>query len=112
MRRTLSLYSGLSVSLLCLFGKHECRFVRHLASLSEHSRCNRDSYTPAAFADTHSPQKHSADASEMTIFVATEESGEIVGTIACLWSRQAGRRPHSRNGDTSQCAGHRCAADC
>jgi ribosomal protein S18 acetylase RimI-like enzyme len=44
----------------------------------------RDSYTPAAFADTIlTPETIQRRFQEMTVFVATEKSGEIVGTIAC-----------------------------
>jgi predicted N-acetyltransferase YhbS len=44
----------------------------------------RDSYTSAAFADTIlTPETIAKRLQEMTVFVATEESGEIIGTIAC-----------------------------
>jgi len=44
----------------------------------------RDSYTPAAFADTIlTPERMQKRFQEMTVFIATEKSGEIVGTIAC-----------------------------
>ena len=55
-----------------------------LACLSAAFEVYRDSYTPAAFADTilteETLQKRFR---EMTVFVATDSSGEINGTIAC-----------------------------
>jgi len=44
----------------------------------------RDNYTPGAFADTVLTTETIAKRlQEMTMFVAIEKSGEIVGTIAC-----------------------------
>jgi hypothetical protein len=44
----------------------------------------RDSYTSGAFADTVLTAETIAKRlQKMTVFVATEKSGEIVGTIAC-----------------------------
>jgi N-acetylglutamate synthase-like GNAT family acetyltransferase len=55
-----------------------------LACLSAAFGMYRDSYTPTAFADTIlTPETLQRRFQEMTVFVATEESGEIVGTIAC-----------------------------
>ena len=55
-----------------------------LACLSAAFEVYRDSYTPAAFADTIlTPERMQKRLQEMTVFVATEKSGEIVGTIAC-----------------------------
>lgn len=55
-----------------------------LACLSAAFEVYRDSYTPAAFADTilteETLQKRLR---EMTVFVTTNSSGGIVGTIAC-----------------------------
>jgi ribosomal protein S18 acetylase RimI-like enzyme len=55
-----------------------------LACLAAAFEVHRDSYTPAAFADTVlTPETMQRRLQEMTVFVATAESGEIVGTIAC-----------------------------
>ena len=55
-----------------------------LACLSAAFQEYRDSYTSGAFAETVLTADTLAKRlQEMTIFVATEESGEIVGTIAC-----------------------------
>jgi GNAT superfamily N-acetyltransferase len=55
-----------------------------LACLSAAFEAYRDRYTPAAFVDTIlSPETITERLRKMTVFVATEESGEIVGTIAC-----------------------------
>jgi ribosomal protein S18 acetylase RimI-like enzyme len=55
-----------------------------LACLSAAFEKYRDNYTPGAFADTIlSADTIAKRLQEMTVFVATEESGEIVGTIAC-----------------------------
>ena len=55
-----------------------------LACLCAAFEVYRDSYTPAAFADTIlTPETLQGRFQEMTVFVATGESGEIVGTIAC-----------------------------
>ena len=55
-----------------------------LACLSAAFEVYRDSYTPAAFADTIlTAETLQGRSQEMTVFVATEESGEIIGTIAC-----------------------------
>ena len=55
-----------------------------LACLSAAFEVYRGSYTPAAFADTVlTPETLRRRLQEMTVFVATEKSGEIVGTIAC-----------------------------
>jgi ribosomal protein S18 acetylase RimI-like enzyme len=55
-----------------------------LACLSAAFEVYRDSYTPAAFADTIlTPETMQRRFQEMTVFVATENSLEIVGTIAC-----------------------------
>ncbi|HYL14596.1 MAG TPA: GNAT family N-acetyltransferase [Terriglobales bacterium] len=55
-----------------------------LACLSAAFEVYRDSYTEAAFADTIlTPETIERRFQEMTVFVATEKSGEIVGTIAC-----------------------------
>jgi GNAT superfamily N-acetyltransferase len=44
----------------------------------------RDSYTSDAFTDTVlTAETIARRLQEMTVFVATEESGEIIGTIAC-----------------------------
>jgi len=55
-----------------------------LACLAAAFEVYRDRYTPAAFADTilNSETIHGR-LQAMTVFVATAESGEIVGTIAC-----------------------------
>jgi N-acetylglutamate synthase-like GNAT family acetyltransferase len=54
------------------------------ACLSAAFEVYRDSYTPAAFADTIlTPETMQRRFQEMTVFVATEKSGEIIGTIAC-----------------------------
>jgi len=85
MRRTLSLYSGLSVeSLVPIRKATSADSSGILACLSAAFEVYRDSYTPAAFADTTlTAETLRGRFQEMTIFVATEESGEIVGTIAC-----------------------------
>jgi ribosomal protein S18 acetylase RimI-like enzyme len=55
-----------------------------LACLAAAFEVYRDSYTPAAFADTIlNSETIQGRLQEMTVFVATAESGEIVGTIAC-----------------------------
>ena len=55
-----------------------------LACLSAAFEVYRDSYTPAAFADTIlTAETLRGRFEEMTVFVATEEPGEIIGTIAC-----------------------------
>jgi len=55
-----------------------------LACLSAAFEVYRDSYTPAAFADTIlTPETMQRRFQGMTVFVATGKSGEIVGTIAC-----------------------------
>jgi len=55
-----------------------------LSCLSAAFEVYRNSYTPAAFVDTIlTPETIKGRLQEMTIFVATEKSGEIVGTIAC-----------------------------
>jgi len=55
-----------------------------LARLSAAFEVYRDSYTPAAFADTIlTPETLHGRLQVMTVSVATETSGEIVGTIAC-----------------------------
>ena len=55
-----------------------------LACLSAAFEVYRDSYTPAAFAETIlTPETMQRRFQEMTVFVATEKSGEIIGTIAC-----------------------------
>jgi len=55
-----------------------------LACLSAAFEAYRDSYTPAAFADTVlTPETMQRRFQGMTVFVATGKSGEIVGTIAC-----------------------------
>jgi ribosomal-protein-alanine N-acetyltransferase len=55
-----------------------------LACLSAAFEKYRESYTSGAFADTIlTPETLEVRLQEMTIFVATEKSGEIVGTIAC-----------------------------
>jgi GNAT superfamily N-acetyltransferase len=55
-----------------------------LACLSAAFEVYRGSYTPAAFADTIlTAETLQGRSQEMTVFVATDESGEIVGTIAC-----------------------------
>jgi len=55
-----------------------------LACLAAAFEVYRESYTPAAFADTAlTPETIQGRFQEMTVFVATMESGEIVGTIAC-----------------------------
>jgi N-acetylglutamate synthase-like GNAT family acetyltransferase len=55
-----------------------------LGCLSAAFEVYRDSYTPAAFADTIlTPETMQRRFQEMTVFVATEKSGEIIGTIAC-----------------------------
>jgi N-acetylglutamate synthase-like GNAT family acetyltransferase len=54
------------------------------ACLSAAFEVHRDSYTPAALADTIlTAEILQGRFQEVTVFVATEESGEIVGTIAC-----------------------------
>jgi GNAT superfamily N-acetyltransferase len=51
-----------------------------LACLSAAFEVYRDSYTPAAFADTIlTPETMQRRFQEMTVFVATEKSGEIIG---------------------------------
>jgi len=55
-----------------------------LACLSAAFEVYRGSYTAAAFADTIlTPETLQRRLQEMIVFVATEKSGEIVGTIAC-----------------------------
>ena len=55
-----------------------------LACLSAAFEVYRDSYTHAAFADTIlTPETIQRRLQEMTVFVETEKSGVIVGTIAC-----------------------------
>ena len=55
-----------------------------LACLSAAFEAYRDSYTPAAFADTIlTPETIQRRLQEMTVFIETEKSGAIVGTIAC-----------------------------
>lgn len=55
-----------------------------LACLSAAFEVYRDSYTPAAFADTIlSEETLQRRLRKMTVFVAADNSGEIVGTIAC-----------------------------
>jgi ribosomal protein S18 acetylase RimI-like enzyme len=55
-----------------------------IACLSAAFEVYRDSYTAAAFADTIlTPETIERRFQEMTVFVATGKSGEIVGTIAC-----------------------------
>ncbi len=55
-----------------------------LACLSAAFEMYRDGYTAAAFADTIlTPETIQVRLQEMNVFVATEKSGEIVGTIAC-----------------------------
>ena len=55
-----------------------------LACLSAAFEVYRDKYTAAAFADTVlTTETLHGRFQEMTVFVATENSGEIVGTIAC-----------------------------
>ena len=55
-----------------------------LACLSAAFEVYRDSYTPAAFADTIlTPETIKRRLQEMSVFVETEKSGVIVGTIAC-----------------------------
>ena len=55
-----------------------------LACLSAAFEVYRDSYTPDAFADTIlTTETMQRRFQEMTVFVATNNSGEIVGTIAC-----------------------------
>ncbi len=55
-----------------------------LVCLSAAFEVYRGSNTPAAFADTVlTPETLRRRLQEMTVFVATEKSGEIVGTIAC-----------------------------
>ncbi len=44
----------------------------------------RSSYTPAAFLDTvRTPETIGQRLKDMYVFVATDESGQIIGTIAC-----------------------------
>ena len=87
---------------------YECRFVRHPrvplrsirgVSRQLHSRCVCRHHTHRR----NTPRTLSRDDH-------IRSNGGIRRDCwhDCLWSRQAGRRPHSRNGDTSQCAGHRC----
>src|SRR2546422_2757636 len=85
MRRTLSLYSRLSVESLVPIRKATSADTSGiLACLSAAFEVYRGSYTPAAFADTVlTPETLRRRLQEMTVFVATEKSGEIVGTIAC-----------------------------
>ena len=55
-----------------------------IACLSAAFEVYRDSYTLAAFADTVlTPETIQRRLQEMTVFVETQESGVIVGTIAC-----------------------------
>ena len=55
-----------------------------LACLSAAFAEYRDSYTLGAFADTVlTAESITRRLREMTVFVATRASGEIVGTIAC-----------------------------
>jgi predicted N-acetyltransferase YhbS len=55
-----------------------------LASLSAAFDEYRDSYTSGAFADTVlTAESIAGRLQEMIVFVATDKSGEIVGTIAC-----------------------------
>jgi ribosomal protein S18 acetylase RimI-like enzyme len=55
-----------------------------LACLSAAFEQYRDSYTSAAFTDTVLTVETIAKRlQDMTVFVATDKSGEIVGTIAC-----------------------------
>lgn len=55
-----------------------------LACLSAAFAEYRDSYTAGAFADTVlTTESITGRLREMTVFVATGKSGEIVGTIAC-----------------------------
>jgi N-acetylglutamate synthase-like GNAT family acetyltransferase len=55
-----------------------------LACLSAAFEVYREKYTAAAFADTVlTLETLHGRFQEMTVFVATENSGEIVGTIAC-----------------------------
>ena len=55
-----------------------------LACLSAAFEEYRDSYTSGAFADTVLAGDTIANRLQgMTVFVANEKSGEIVGTIAC-----------------------------
>jgi L-amino acid N-acyltransferase YncA len=55
-----------------------------LACLSAAFEEYRGSYTSGAFANTVLTAETIAKRlQEMTVFVATEKSGEIVGTIAC-----------------------------
>jgi N-acetylglutamate synthase-like GNAT family acetyltransferase len=55
-----------------------------LACLSAAFELYRDSYTPVVFADMIlTPETLQRRFQEMTVFVAAEKSGEIVGTIAC-----------------------------
>jgi N-acetylglutamate synthase-like GNAT family acetyltransferase len=57
-----------------------------LACLCAAFEVYRDSYTPDAFADTIlTPETIQKRLQEMTVFVATNNSGEIVGTIACCF---------------------------
>jgi GNAT superfamily N-acetyltransferase len=44
----------------------------------------RESYTPEAFLDTVlTPETFRSRLAEMSVFVATDASGQVVGTIAC-----------------------------
>jgi hypothetical protein len=55
-----------------------------LACLAAAFEPYRGSYTPAAFADTVlTPGTLARRFRKMTVYVAVEESGRIVGTIAC-----------------------------
>ncbi len=55
-----------------------------LACLSAAFDVYRDCYTPDAFADTIlTAETMQRRLEEMTVFVATNNSGEIIGTIAC-----------------------------
>ena len=55
-----------------------------LACLSAAFEVYRDKYTAAAFADTIlTTETLHGRLQEMTVFVATDKSGEIAGTIAC-----------------------------
>jgi GNAT superfamily N-acetyltransferase len=55
-----------------------------LACLSAAFEVYRDSYSPGAFADTIlTPETIQIRLEAMTVFVETEKSGGVVGTIAC-----------------------------
>jgi len=79
--RTASFQWRLSVSIRKATSADACGI---LACLSAAFEVYRDSYTHAAFADTIlTPETIQRRLQEMTVFVETEKSGVIVGTIAC-----------------------------